>query len=148
VQIYGSAMYPVLHSISTIVAWIAAPALCAWPTLFACACVAHGICNCARSILSGIAATMLEKASSVQEASKGKALEWRKIVKGKVSSQFERFMLQLTWPDDSAIDPVFTAVSEAGTCVEQHSLCARRSMLALALDCDVVLQIHVWRKDM
>ncbi|KAG5175385.1 hypothetical protein JKP88DRAFT_265815 [Tribonema minus] len=60
------------------------------------------------SLLSGLASSVLEKASSMQEASKGKAMEWRKIVKGKVSSQFERFMLQLTWPDDVPVDPVFT----------------------------------------
>ncbi|CAM9169336.1 unnamed protein product, partial [Phaeothamnion confervicola] len=59
------------------------------------------------SVLSGIMNTLADKAASMQEDTKGKVLEWRKIAKGKFSSTFERFMLQLTWPDDTPIDQTF-----------------------------------------
>jgi hypothetical protein len=61
-------------------------------------------------MLKGLASTVMVKASAAQEDVKGKAMEWRKIFKGKVSSTFEKFMLTATWPDDNTVDPGFTQV--------------------------------------
>ncbi|CAM9163871.1 unnamed protein product, partial [Ectocarpus fasciculatus] len=58
------------------------------------------------SMLSGLAATMKGKAASMQEDAKGKVTEWRNIAKTTVwfSSKMEKFMIQMTWPDDGALD--------------------------------------------
>ena len=73
----------------------------------------HLICCTLCSMLRGLASKMMNQASSVQEMGVGRAMVLKKLVKGRTSSQFERFMLQLTWPDDSAVDPTFTQVGES-----------------------------------
>lgn len=57
-------------------------------------------------MLAGLAATMKGKAASMQEDAKGKVTEWRNIAKTTVwfSSKMEKFMIQMTWPDDGALD--------------------------------------------
>ncbi|CAM9106667.1 unnamed protein product, partial [Choristocarpus tenellus] len=59
------------------------------------------------SVFSSLASTVKDKAAAMQEDAKGKVMEWKKIAKGKFSSHFERFMLQMTWPDDNAVDETF-----------------------------------------
>eukprot|EP00752_Nemacystus_decipiens_P008003 g7150.t1 len=58
------------------------------------------------SMLAGLAATVKGKAASMQEDAKGKVTEWRNIAKTTVwfSSKMEKFMIQMTWPDDGALD--------------------------------------------
>eukprot|EP00904_Undaria_pinnatifida_P012671 jgi/Undpi1/8534/HiC_scaffold_25.g11001.m1 len=61
------------------------------------------------SMFAGLAATMKGKAASMQEDAKGKVTEWRNIAKTTVwfSSKMEKFMIQMTWPDDGVLDDVW-----------------------------------------
>lgn len=59
------------------------------------------------SILSEVASQLRNKAAAAREEAQGKLVEWRKIAKCKTSSQYERYMLQLTWPDDNAVEDSF-----------------------------------------
>jgi hypothetical protein len=61
-------------------------------------------------MFKGIASSMFSKAAAVQEELKGKAAVLGKIAKGKTSSNFERFVLTATWPDDNTVDLAFTQV--------------------------------------
>ncbi len=45
--------------------------------------------------------------AQVKEDTSGRVQEWKNLYKCKVSSQFERYMLQLTWPDDNAVAEPF-----------------------------------------
>lgn len=61
------------------------------------------------SMLAGIAATVKGRAAAMQEDAKGKMTEWRNIAKTTVwfSSKMEKFMIQMTWPDDGVLDDIW-----------------------------------------
>ncbi len=45
--------------------------------------------------------------AQVKEDTSDRVQEWKNLYKCKMSSQFERYMLQLTWPDDNAVAEPF-----------------------------------------
>ncbi len=45
--------------------------------------------------------------AQAKEDASGRVQEWKNLYKCKMSSQFERYMLQLTWPDDNAVGEPF-----------------------------------------
>ncbi|CAM9433152.1 unnamed protein product [Ascophyllum nodosum] len=61
------------------------------------------------SMLAGLATTVKGKATSLREDARGKMTEWKNIAKTTVwfSSKMEKFMIQMTWPDDGLLDDVW-----------------------------------------